>query len=211
MATINRGILGGFRGKIGNVIGSSWKGIDSMRSMPISVANPRTNKQVNNRDRFGSISKLLSSILSQIVKPLNDRFSQKMSGYNAVAQRSKEAFNEGGGFVPEKLVLSKGKLGVTAITRLLNLDTLGGTVEWSPLISGDFQKATDKAYMTIIDSNGVAIATSSGVVARSVGAIPFVFPTERTAFEEIYVYLSFLSADGTAVSDSSMENVIIPG
>ena len=27
MATYNKGILGGFSGKIGNVVGSSWKGI----------------------------------------------------------------------------------------------------------------------------------------------------------------------------------------
>ena len=45
MGTIKRGILGGFKNKVGSVIGSSWKGIDTMRSMPLSVANPNTAKQ----------------------------------------------------------------------------------------------------------------------------------------------------------------------
>ncbi|HEX3025140.1 MAG TPA: DUF6266 family protein [Chitinophagaceae bacterium] len=32
MGTINKGILGGFSGKVGTVIGATWKGIDYMRS-----------------------------------------------------------------------------------------------------------------------------------------------------------------------------------
>ncbi len=32
MGTISKGILGGFSGKVGTVVGGSWKGIDYMRS-----------------------------------------------------------------------------------------------------------------------------------------------------------------------------------
>ena len=46
MGVIKQGILGGFQNKVGAVIGSNWKGIATMRSRPISVANPRTGKQV---------------------------------------------------------------------------------------------------------------------------------------------------------------------
>jgi hypothetical protein len=38
MATFEKGILGGFSGKVGTVIGGNWKGIDFMRSR----ANKRT-------------------------------------------------------------------------------------------------------------------------------------------------------------------------
>jgi hypothetical protein len=41
MGKISKGILGGFSGKIGNVVGATWKGIDYMRIMPASVANPQ--------------------------------------------------------------------------------------------------------------------------------------------------------------------------
>ena len=33
MGTINQGILGGFSGKVGTVIGGSWKGITYMRGI----------------------------------------------------------------------------------------------------------------------------------------------------------------------------------
>jgi hypothetical protein len=40
MGKINQGILGGFSGKVGNVVGGSWKGIEYMRVIPASIANP---------------------------------------------------------------------------------------------------------------------------------------------------------------------------
>jgi hypothetical protein len=41
MEKIPKGILGGFSGKVGNVVGDNWKGIDSMRVKPSTVANPQ--------------------------------------------------------------------------------------------------------------------------------------------------------------------------
>ena len=34
MATFEKGILGGFSGKVGNVVGSRWRGKNIMRSLP---------------------------------------------------------------------------------------------------------------------------------------------------------------------------------
>lgn len=47
MGTIKKGILGGFSGKVGTVVGSSWKGIAYMRSLPQNMKNPRTEGQVS--------------------------------------------------------------------------------------------------------------------------------------------------------------------
>jgi hypothetical protein len=52
MGTIKQGILGGFSGKVGTVIGSSWKGISYMRGQAQHVKNPRTAGQVNQRLKF---------------------------------------------------------------------------------------------------------------------------------------------------------------
>ena len=51
MGKIAQGILGGLSGKVGNVIGGSWKGIDYIRIKPSSVANPRTVGQVNQSNK----------------------------------------------------------------------------------------------------------------------------------------------------------------
>ena len=55
MGKIKQGILGGFRGKVGNVIGGNWKGIDYMRVKPASVANPKTVGQVGQRNKFSAV------------------------------------------------------------------------------------------------------------------------------------------------------------
>ena len=52
MGTIKKGILGGFSGKVGNVIGSSWKGISYMRSMPQNVTQTRSAAQSAQKERF---------------------------------------------------------------------------------------------------------------------------------------------------------------
>ena len=59
MGKISQGILGGLSGKVGNVIGGSWKGIDYIRIKPSSVANPRTVGQVNQRTKFSSVLEFL--------------------------------------------------------------------------------------------------------------------------------------------------------
>ena len=49
MGKISQGILGGFSGKVGNVIGGNWKGINYMRVKPSSVANSQTEGQMVQR------------------------------------------------------------------------------------------------------------------------------------------------------------------
>ena len=62
MARINQGILGGFSGKVGSVVGANWKGIHYMRSKAASVANPRTEGQVKQRTKFSVTLRFLQPI-----------------------------------------------------------------------------------------------------------------------------------------------------
>ena len=86
MAIIKQGILGGFSGKIGNIVGSSWKGIAIMKTKPLSVANPKTAAQVAQRTAFSESVTIATQILADVIKPLWDRFSERKSGYNGFIQ-----------------------------------------------------------------------------------------------------------------------------
>lgn len=88
MGTIKKGILGGFSGKVGNVVGASWKSIAYIRSLPSSVRNPRTEKQRTQRSKFALVAKFVKSILpvirvgfKQSAGPVNSAFSAAVS-YN---------------------------------------------------------------------------------------------------------------------------------
>ena len=66
MGKINKGILGGFTGKVGTVVGAFWKGIAYMRSLAGSIHNPKTIKQTKQRAKFALLSQFLSHILGFI-------------------------------------------------------------------------------------------------------------------------------------------------
>lgn len=203
MATFKQGILGGFSGKVGGVIGSSWKGIDTMRSQPSSVTNPRTNAQVANRSRFKSVSQLAAAMLTTIVKPLNDRFAQKMSGFNDFCQRNASAFDALGAFVPGSLVLSKGKLSAPVALEQQATDYTRVNANFSSILYGSFDAATDKVYAVVIGKFGDILGISSAQQVRSDATIDVPTPEGRSATDPGTLYVSFLRADGTQVSNSS--------
>ena len=85
MGTIKQGILGGFSGKVGTVVGSSWKGISYMRGQAQSVKNPRTAKQMAQRDKFSLALSFIRPIQSFIQVGFKT-YAQKQSEFNAAMQ-----------------------------------------------------------------------------------------------------------------------------
>lgn len=66
MATINRGILDGFFGKVGTVVGSFWKGIPVMRAYVRHIHDRKNTSQQLVRARFATLSEMTSAFLSAI-------------------------------------------------------------------------------------------------------------------------------------------------
>ncbi len=65
MGKIKSGILGGFNGKVGSVIGASWKGISYMRGIAQSIKNPKTEAQVMQRDYFAQLTQMASQLSNE--------------------------------------------------------------------------------------------------------------------------------------------------
>jgi len=113
MGKIKQGILGGVNGKVGTVVGSSWKGITYMRGQAQHVKNPRTAGQVYQRNAM----KAIALALRPIAPTLGITFAKsagKMSGYNKAVSVNYHAavVNQEGTPVVDysKLILSKGNL-----------------------------------------------------------------------------------------------------
>lgn len=85
MGIIKQGILGGFSGKVGKVVGGAWKGIDYMRSLATSVSNPKTKPQVTIRSNFSIIAKIMAST-NTLLKESNWRLAKKQSAFNAAVR-----------------------------------------------------------------------------------------------------------------------------
>ena len=199
MGVIKQGILGGFSGKVANVVGTSWKGIAVMKALPLSVANPRTAAQVAQRNKMAACVAMLQPILSQVIKPLNDRFAGKMSGFNYALQASIAAFDDLGGLTyPANFKISraanKAQL-VDAIAAEAKITKL--KVTWTSDAGKGYALAGDRCFLVgyCADSGSFAVSTSA---IRSAGQAYLEFPDGTVmAGSPVEVWMAFLRADGT--------------
>ena len=81
MATFSKGILGGFSGRVGNIVGARIFGIDVMRSYQPNVKNPRTPAQVAQRNKFSLLVAFISLMLP-IIRTGFKFVANKMSEFN---------------------------------------------------------------------------------------------------------------------------------
>ncbi len=206
MGTIKRGILGGFKNKVGSVIGSSWKGIDTMRSMPLSVANPRTTKQVKVRGNFKTLVLAASSVNATLIRPYWSRFAKQMTGANAFIRENYAAFKNPAVLFSENAILSKGKLDM--VTNVIVTDTVYPA---SLEVSFSSNNGTYGDNSDIVEAWGVKSnnATNNRTLEiKLMGSTTrgeAVMDVPRTMWEEtdeFALYLTVRRADGTLVSNS---------
>lgn len=151
MGVIKQGILGGFQNKVGAVIGSNWKGIATMRSRPISVANPRTGKQVAVRSDFTILVKMASALNATLIRPYWSRFAQKKTGANAFISANYGKMAGASVSLGERLILSQGKLdGLADYAVDLPVDQY--VLTWTPGTLGVYGAATDKVSIFALQS-----------------------------------------------------------
>ncbi|MDE3184452.1 MAG: hypothetical protein KGM16_13625 [Bacteroidota bacterium] len=81
MGTINKGILGGFSGKVGTVIGGNWKGIDYMRSKGNHRNLKPSEKQLEQQMKFSLAMRFVQPMAGLLNISFRD-FAIKMTGIN---------------------------------------------------------------------------------------------------------------------------------
>ncbi len=82
MGTINKGILGGFSGKVGTVIGGTWKGIDYMRSKSDYRNTNPSEAQLAQQLKFGLCIRFVSS-MNGLVERTFGNYAIKKTGINS--------------------------------------------------------------------------------------------------------------------------------
>ena len=82
MARLKSGVFGGFKGKIGNVVGTTWKDLDVIRSVPAKKEKPATPKQLQQQQRFALMGKVMQG-MNELLSVTFRSFSSSMSGYNS--------------------------------------------------------------------------------------------------------------------------------
>ena len=87
MGKIKQGILGGFRGTVGTVVGSSWNGIAYMKGKPQSVRNPRSDAQVQQRTFFKEVQALVAQLTDEQLASLFPSVTRGMTRRNMLTRQ----------------------------------------------------------------------------------------------------------------------------
>lgn len=210
MGKIKSGIFGGVSGKVGNLTGSSWKGIPVIKSRPQSVAYPATTGQVAQTSKMSAIVAFCKVILSSWIKPLWDRSAVQMSGYNAFVRANIAEFSDGVINDYSSLVMSQGTMSPTpALDWNLAAGATACTIEWDPLLASGLQLPSDIAFAIVINETSGDVSVASGA-ARSTGELPIDFANALVKDDVCHCYLTFKRANGTVISSNSYAEIIVP-
>ena len=87
MGKIKQGILGGFKGKVGTVIGSSWNGIAYMRGQAQSFKDSKSAAQLKQRNFFREVQDLVGQLTAEQLAFLFPSAPSGMTRRNAIVQQ----------------------------------------------------------------------------------------------------------------------------
>lgn len=203
MGKMIQGLLGGFSGKVGPVVGCRWKNIYYIRSRAARVSNPNTERQQCQRGKFRTAVNFLKTILPFIQVGYRN-YEQGKSAYNAaISYLMHHAFAGNGQEAVldfEKVRISQGSLTPASGA---SVGRMGGNmlVSWSNNTAEGDAAADDVAMLLVYNrTRGEAIwQLSAG--CRSDGRCSLRLPLGWES-DELAVYLAFRSANGQRISNS---------
>ena len=201
MGVIKRGLLGGFSGRVGNIVGSSWKGIAVIKTLPLSVANPKTAKQIKQRVSFADTVLFAVQILTEVIKPAWDRFASRMSGFNAFVSKNVKLYQEGTASPAVDFVILEGKMAATPAS-LITKDEVNKILEisWDDDSGSGLKLADDIFVGAAWTEDLIDIGTGDGVAKRVDGNAKVKFKAGADLSKKVVAGFGFVRADGTIVS-----------
>lgn len=183
MAKIEQGILGGFSGTVGTVVGSTWRGKSIMRAKPRKSRKKATQGQIDQRKKF----KLVANFLA----PLNALTGQFFGQYQGVKSRTNlamsyhllEAIKEDKGQFKldySKVLITKGVLPAVLIkTAELKEGTLN--LSWDAKTGASLEKDSDKLTLVIYSESQKLFFTLEDIVLRGAQTYSAKLPNGWTA------------------------------
>lgn len=204
MGKYKKGVLGYFRGKVGTVIGSVWKGIHYMRSVPEDSSAEPTQAQLNVRLRFALVIAFLTHIKALIAVGYQ-KFTKGISPFNAaVSYLLKYTVT---GTAPNytldysKVMLSVGDLDQTINPSAVTEAAAEIKFAWEMNPASEYGAATDTVTVLAFCPIKNRFVKVTNVVPRSALTYTLSVPADLST-EVVHCWLMLTSVDGKEVSNS---------
>ena len=204
MGSILKGILGGFRGTVGTVVGSSWRGIDYIRSKSASRNSTPSEKQLEQRAKFKMVSDFLNTI-SGLLKVTFASFAVNQTARNNALDYTLE--NAVTGIYPN-VSLDFSQVLVARGSKLPNASNVAAssaaagkvTYNWLDNSGIGGATATDKAIMVVHCPELKQTVYNMAGPARN--ALTGELNVPEFAGKQVHSWLSFITEDGKHVATS---------
>jgi hypothetical protein len=202
MGKFNKGILGGFSGKVGNVVGSSWKGITYIKSQPTATDKEPTSAQVSQQAKFKVGLHFVQSMAGLVALSFRN-YAIKMSGFNnAFSYTMKHAVT---GVYPvftvdySMVLVSRGDL-PNATTPTATVAAHIISYAWADNSGTGKAKPNDKAILAVYCADLNQTLYTSGSALRSAGTDTL--DVSLFAGKQVETYIGFISDDGKEIANS---------
>ncbi len=178
MAVISKGILGGFSGKVGTVVGANWRGKDIIRSLPIKKNRKASDLQMIQRMKF--------KLVSQFMAPLNQLTSKYFGEYQGTKSRTNLAMShhltDAVEEINDQLVINYSKVVITkAVLPSVSIDSSDIQndileIAWTSNAGVGLAKAADKLVVIIYSQTHNSFHVVEDIATRADGTISTPMP-----------------------------------
>jgi hypothetical protein len=210
MAKLKESVIGVLVGQIGQVVGSTWKGISVLRVLPANVANPQTDAQMTQRQKW-SVTMHFLQPLSEFLQVGFRSYAVNMTGINAaMAYNIRNALT---GTYPNiaidypNALVSRGNL-ASALNQVAS-STVAGTVkfDWEDNSGEIGASAYDKTLLVVYNPSQNQAVTVSELAERADGTQTVTVPDSFSG-DLVECYIAFITVDGQVVSNSAFAGAV---
>lgn len=210
MARITKGILGGFSGKVGTIVGANWRGQDIIRSTPKPSSRPPSEKQLLQQEKFKLVIGFLQPLNSIQKRYFGSGSGSKSRVNMAVSYTIGEAIQVTAN-LPEivfaKVLITKGDLAgfqnVTATPQSGQIIRLN----WEDNSVQGNANATDKANVVCYCEELGAFNIFESVADRNLMTADITLPVSYSG-KEVHVWTYFNNAAETTACSSPYLGII---
>jgi hypothetical protein len=204
MARYKNGINGSFSGKVGTVVGASWRGIDYVRGVADTSKVKWSEAQMNQRILFALVVNWIRPLLS-IINIGYQVFKKRKTPLNAaIGYHIKEAVKgEAPDFEIEfsKAIFSVGELLMSLITELVALGNALLSISWDSTAESVYSCGSDRAIFIVYSPDKQQFVSFVDSALRADQQVLLQLP-DGFAGDGVHCYMFFTNEKGDMVSTS---------
>jgi hypothetical protein len=203
MGTFSKGLFGAFRGKVGNMVGSTWKGIEVVKSKPARRKGKFTADQLQQQAKFALMVRFLQPLTPLLDQAYNSGAVQ-MSGFNKAL--SFNILNAVTGEYPafkvdyQRVILGQGKLSNADSPKAASTAAGKLSVAWADNTGSGSAQASDTAFVAVYCEELNRWAFSQNAAVRTAGTLSL--DVASFSGKVTQTWFGFVSAKGKQVSTS---------